>query len=168
MPRRGWSRLWRASMLSVASLGAAGAAAGGDLGGDARLPDAVQRRDTQAVQSLLAERADVNMRQGDGATALHWAAYLEDAVAGAGSENGRSVNCETRLMRPIVIVLRPPRIARLLLGVVQDVVFAARLFKRQPEIVGMTVVGLAVAIEVSTAALTLVNLNDAIRGATSR
>ncbi len=83
MPRRGWSRLWRASMLSVASLGAAGAAAGGDLGGDARLPDAVQRRDTQAVQSLLAERADVNMRQGDGATALHWAAYLEDADTAA-------------------------------------------------------------------------------------
>ena len=99
MPRRGWSRLWRASMLSVASLGAAGAAAGGDLGGDARLPDAVQRRDTQAVQSLLAERADVNMRQGDGATALHWAAYLEDAdTAALLIRAGADVNARNNLV----------------------------------------------------------------------
>ncbi len=79
MQRRWRSGLWLASMLSVASLGVAGAGAGGSVGGDARLLDAVQRQDRQAVRSLLKEHADVNMRQGDGATALHWAAYLDDA-----------------------------------------------------------------------------------------
>ena len=83
MQRRWRFGLWLASMLSVASLGAAGAGAGGSVGGDARLPDAVQRQDRQAVRSLLKEHADVNMRQGDGATALHWAAYLADAETAA-------------------------------------------------------------------------------------
>jgi len=58
-------------MLCVSSLGAAGK--------DATLADAVQRGDKQAVLSLLKMRADVNAPQSDGATALHWAAYLEDA-----------------------------------------------------------------------------------------
>ena len=48
-------------------------------GKDSPLADAVQRRDKQAVLSLLKKHADVNAPQGDGATALHWAAYLEDA-----------------------------------------------------------------------------------------
>ena len=43
------------------------------------LADAVQRRDKQAVQALLKKKADVNAPQRDGATALHWAAYLKDA-----------------------------------------------------------------------------------------
>lgn len=60
-----------AATLCVASLGAAGT--------DALLADAVQRGDKQAVLSLLKKRADVNAPQSDGATALHWAAYLEDA-----------------------------------------------------------------------------------------
>src|SRR6266516_4721267 len=63
--------LWLAAALCVSRLGAAGH--------DAPLADAVQRRDTQAVQALLKQRADVNVPQSDGATALHWAAYLEDA-----------------------------------------------------------------------------------------
>jgi len=63
--------LWLGTMLCVCTLGAAG--------NDARLADAVQRRDTQAVLSLLKARADVNVPQTDGATALHWAAYFEDA-----------------------------------------------------------------------------------------
>ena len=63
--------LWFAAMLCVSSLGAAG--------NDAPLADAVQRGDQQAVLSLLKTRADVNAPQSDGATALHWAASLEDA-----------------------------------------------------------------------------------------
>ena len=59
-----------AAMLAVASLGA--------TGNDAPLADAVQRRDTQTVLAPLKKRADVNAPQSDGATALHWAAYLED------------------------------------------------------------------------------------------
>ena len=46
---------------------------------EARLADAVQHGDAAAVRSLLAQNADVDARQGDGATALHWAAYLDDA-----------------------------------------------------------------------------------------
>ncbi len=60
-----------AAALCVSSLGAAGH--------DAPLADAVQRHDKQAVQALLKQRADVNVPQSDGATALHWSAYLEDA-----------------------------------------------------------------------------------------
>jgi ankyrin repeat protein len=39
---------------------------------------AVRTGDKQAVQALLKAHADVNGRQGDGATALHWAAHLDD------------------------------------------------------------------------------------------
>ena len=45
---------------------------------DLRLPDAAEQRDQEAVRSLLAQKADVNERQGDGATALHWAAHWND------------------------------------------------------------------------------------------
>src|SRR5437762_14281575 len=48
-------------------------------GRDALLADAVQRRDTRAVLALLQQHADVNAPQSDGATALHWAAYFDDA-----------------------------------------------------------------------------------------
>ena len=40
--------------------------------------DAAQRGDTAAVQTLLAQRTDVNAAQADGATALHWAVYRSD------------------------------------------------------------------------------------------
>jgi len=45
---------------------------------DLRLAEAVKRRDPKAVTSLLAQHADVNSAQPDGATALSWAAYLDD------------------------------------------------------------------------------------------
>ena len=73
--------LWLAAMFAVVSLGVASAADNAPK--DARLADAVQRRDKPAVLSLLKEKADVNAPQGDGATALHWAAYLEDAETAA-------------------------------------------------------------------------------------
>jgi ankyrin repeat protein len=44
-----------------------------------RLADAARRGDKQAVRSLLAQKVDVNEAQGDGTTALHWAAYNDDA-----------------------------------------------------------------------------------------
>lgn len=47
-------------------------------GADLRLIDAVRNRDTAAVSALLKQRADVNARQPDGATALHWAAHWDD------------------------------------------------------------------------------------------
>jgi uncharacterized protein len=42
--------------------------------------DAVMRGDTAAVRTLLAQKADVNGTQGDGATALHWAVFREDVA----------------------------------------------------------------------------------------
>ena len=42
------------------------------------LIEAVKDRNIEAVRSLLKERADVNARQGDGATALHWAVHRQD------------------------------------------------------------------------------------------
>src|ERR1019366_2113739 len=42
--------------------------------------DAVKRRDHKAVTLLVAQHADVNQAQPDGATALAWAAYLDDAA----------------------------------------------------------------------------------------
>ena len=75
MPMRRARGLWLAAILCVTSLSAAGT--------DAPLADAVQHRDAQAVRSLLSNRVDVNARQADGATALHWAAYLDDAETAA-------------------------------------------------------------------------------------
>ena len=45
---------------------------------DAKLADAVQRRDRPAVAELLKQRADVNVPQPDGATALAWAAHWDE------------------------------------------------------------------------------------------
>lgn len=53
--------------------------------------DAAERDDLVTVQALLANGADVRAAQGDGMTALHWAAYhgnadLAGAVLGAGAD----------------------------------------------------------------------------------
>src|SRR5271156_2508918 len=45
---------------------------------DLRLLDAVKRRDPKAVTALLQMKVDVNATQPDGATALAWAAYLNE------------------------------------------------------------------------------------------
>ena len=74
--------------LTVASLAVAPLAA---FGADAPLADAVQRLDRAAVGGLLQASIDVNARQVDGMTALHWAAYHDDAalvgqLVGAGAD----------------------------------------------------------------------------------
>src|SRR5438874_1723811 len=46
---------------------------GSVFGADSRLADAVQRDDKAAVRSLVADRANINVPQSDGTTALHWA-----------------------------------------------------------------------------------------------
>ena len=60
---------WIALLMTGVSLAAAG---------DLRLIDAIKSRNTDAVRALLKQRVDVNAAQGDGATALHWAAHLDD------------------------------------------------------------------------------------------
>jgi ankyrin repeat protein len=58
------------TLVSLASLGATS---------DARLVEAVKDQNSEAVRALLKQHADVNAAQGDGATALHWAAYRDDS-----------------------------------------------------------------------------------------
>lgn len=58
------SGLCMAAMLSAAS--------------DTRLADAAMRGDKDTVRVLLKQKVDVNASHGDGATALHWAAYNDD------------------------------------------------------------------------------------------
>ena len=76
-----------AAALLMAGLGVAGArldAAGQEAAGqEAAVADAVQRGDRTAVAALLAQRVDVDAAQDDGTTALHWAAYLNDAETSA-------------------------------------------------------------------------------------
>ncbi len=43
--------------------------------------DAAERRDTQALRTLIRQHADVNASQPDGTTALHWAAHWNDTDA---------------------------------------------------------------------------------------
>jgi ankyrin repeat protein len=45
---------------------------------DRRLVEAVKQQDVKAVQKLLRQGVDVNTPEGDGATALHWAAHWDD------------------------------------------------------------------------------------------
>ena len=46
--------------------------------GPAPVADAVMKRDAEAVRTLIKGGADVNAAQGDGMTALHWAARNGD------------------------------------------------------------------------------------------
>ena len=77
------------------------ATAGGSLQAgalDAPLSEAAMRGDMAAVESLLSERADINAAQGDGTTALHWAAYRDDvAMARVLLDAGADVAVQTRL-----------------------------------------------------------------------
>ena len=69
-----------ASGSCVACLVAAAVAIGLAATNDLRLIEAVSAGNAERVRALLAENAsDVNARQGDGATALHWAVHLDDA-----------------------------------------------------------------------------------------
>ena len=43
------------------------------------IADAAMKRDLAAVRTLVRQKADVNAPQADGATAIHWAAYFDDA-----------------------------------------------------------------------------------------
>jgi ankyrin repeat protein len=54
------------------------ALAGLVVAGDTRLADAAQQGNKEAVRTLLKEKVDVNAAQGDGMTALHWAANKDD------------------------------------------------------------------------------------------
>ena len=66
----------RASSLAALALVAGAAVASANQ--DARVANAARQRDTAAIRALV-KTADVNGTLPDGATALHWAAYWDDA-----------------------------------------------------------------------------------------
>src|SRR5262245_31961594 len=66
--------------------------------GDTRLPEAAMKGDRVLVQSLLKQSVDVNSAQGNGNTALHWAAYRDDIeMARLLIQSGADVKAKTRL-----------------------------------------------------------------------
>lgn len=65
---------------------------------DTRLADAVMEGDQAAARSLLSQKVNVNEAQGDGSTALHWAAYRDDVeMARLLIQAGANVKATTRL-----------------------------------------------------------------------
>ena len=65
---------------------------------DDRLPLAVERGDRAAVEALLRSHVSVDSAEGDGMTALHWAAYQNDlALAELLLNAHASVNAKTRI-----------------------------------------------------------------------
>src|SRR6188474_1915250 len=90
-----WQKIIGLAMLVV---GLAGAAAGAER---ATLADAAERRDKALVRTLIESRADVNGTQTDGTTALHWAAYHDDAeTAALLVKAGANVNAANRFGVP--------------------------------------------------------------------
>ena len=69
------------------------------------LADAVEQRDRARVRTLLQGGVDVNAAQVDGTTALHWAAYHDDAeTAGLLLRAGAHVNTVNRYGLPPLAV----------------------------------------------------------------
>lgn len=90
MPSTRWRRPLIVLVLSAVGLGAGAA--------DLRLVDAAKKGDKAAVRALLKQGVDVKARQGDGATALHWAAYWDDReLADLLIRAGAPVNAENEL-----------------------------------------------------------------------
>ncbi len=76
---------------------------------DAPLADAAMHGDIDAVRSLLEQSADVDAPQGDGTTALHWAAYRDDAeIARLLIEAGADLDAKTRLgdLTPLLLAAK--------------------------------------------------------------
>ena len=63
------------SSLSLATLMSVSVFAGA---GDTRIAEAAMNGDRAVVRTLLNQKVDVNAPQGDGMTALHWAAFKDD------------------------------------------------------------------------------------------
>ncbi len=76
---------------------------------DTPVADAAMQGDIDAVRSLLREGMDVNAAQGDGMTALHWAAFTDNVdIARMLSYAGANMEAATRInaMTPLVLAAR--------------------------------------------------------------
>src|SRR5947209_7938859 len=81
-------------LSAVLCLGAFMTAAGGDT----RVADAAQAGNAEGVRALLKQAVDVNAAQGDGMTALHWAALKGEAeMAKVLLYAGANVRATTRM-----------------------------------------------------------------------
>jgi cytohesin len=98
----------------------------------AGLPGAAKARDAQAVRSLLAQGADPNERAGDGATALHWAAYWSDvALVDSLVQSGAKVDAANDLgVTPLMLA-----------SVNEDAAAAKRLLKKGANPLAVTRLG---------------------------
>jgi ankyrin repeat protein len=84
--------------FTCALIAAALVAGAGAAPGSSPVADAAQRRDTAAVRALITQAADVGAAQGDGMTALHWAAAHGDAeLASLLLYAGANLRATTRL-----------------------------------------------------------------------
>src|SRR5215468_6447988 len=78
-------------------------------GGDTRLSEAAMNGDKNTVRTLLQQKVDVNVAQGDGTTALHWAAYRDDVeMAQLLIKAGADVKAATRVgsMTPLFMAAK--------------------------------------------------------------
>ena len=67
------------------------------IAADAAVADSAMVGDTAAIRALLAQHADINAPQADGATALHWSVYRNDfALAKLLIEAGANVRAANR------------------------------------------------------------------------
>jgi uncharacterized protein len=81
----------------------------GLAGSETRLADAAMAGDRETVHSLLKQNVDVNAAQGDGSTALHWAAFQDDIeMAQWLIRAGANVKAATRIngMTPLFLACR--------------------------------------------------------------
>jgi ankyrin repeat protein len=94
--------------------------------GASPIADAAMQGDRDAVRALLKQAADVNAAQGDGMTALHWAAMKNDPeLAQTLLTAGANVKATTRIgaYTPLVLAAREgnPTVMEVLLGAGADV-----------------------------------------------
>src|SRR6266566_498476 len=104
MFRVNWTRGFAATVMAAALVMPALVAASGST-----IADAAMRGDSDGVRALLKQAADVNAAQGDGMTALHWAAMKNDAeLAQTLLFAGANIKAATRIgaYTPIVLAAR--------------------------------------------------------------
>ena len=87
--------MWNKRMMGILAGGLLAASLA--VAAVAPVADAVQKADKATLTALLKQKADVNAAQGDGMTALHWAAYRGDTeAADALVKAGANVKVVTR------------------------------------------------------------------------
>src|SRR5262245_52139507 len=91
---------------------------------DQRVADAAQRRDLPTVRALIRDHVDVNAPQGDGTTALAWAAHWDDVeMADVLLKAGARANVSTELgVTPLYLAAEngSPRMVTKLLDAAAD------------------------------------------------